>query len=245
MSVIFKRKSFKEDCDSIFNIIYDEEYGRVQNYLAKNFELDLDLLYSLGKNAGYNIISQTLSVHYENSEVEIIDKIDVFSRYWKDIECDVFRILYDIFECKKIYKNDIIAEFSINSVCPRYLDKWSFDINYRKSIEEMVITCIHEIIHFVWFEKWAELFENTSKEEYNAPNATWLLSEIVIDAIIKETELKKYCSEKQPAYKHFYDIQIDDVNVMAYFRNLFNSCDIHKFMSEGYRYVVENKQLLW
>ena len=72
-----------------------------------------------------------------------------------------------------------------------------------------------------------------------------MISEIVIDAIIKETELKKYCSEKQPAYKNFYDIQIDDVNVMAYFRNLFNSCDIHKFMSEGYRYVVENKQMLW
>lgn len=69
--------------------------------------------------------------------------------------------------------------------------------------------------------------------------------EDVIDAIINETELKKYCSEKQLAYKHFYDIQIDDVNVMDYFRNLFNSCDIHKFMSEGYRYVVENKQLLW
>lgn len=245
MSVVFKRKSFKEDCDSIVNIIYDEKYGRVQNCLAKNFELDLNLLYSLDKNASYNIITQTLSVHYENSEIEITDKIAIFNRCWKDIEYDVFRILCDIFECEKIYKKDIIAEFSINSVCPRYLDRWSFDINYRKNIEEMVLTCIHEIIHFVWFEKWAELFENTSKEEFNAPSATWLLSEIVIDAIIKETELKKYCSEKQPAYKHFYDVQIDGVNVMEYFGNLFNSCDIREFMTEGYMYVVENKQLLW
>ncbi len=245
MSVIFKRKSFKEDCDSIVNIIYDEKYGRVQNYLAKSFELDLDLLYILDKKTGYSIISQALSARYENSEIEITDKIDKLASHWNDIEFDIFRILYDIFECEKIYKKDIIAEFSINSVCPRYLDRWSFDINYRKSIEEMVLTCIHEIIHFVWFEKWAELFENTSKEEFNAPSATWLLSEIVIDAIIKETELKKYCSEKQLAYKHFYDIHIDGVNVMEYFGNLFNSCDIREFMSEGYRYVVENKQLLW
>lgn len=245
MSVIFKRKSFKEDCDSIVNIIYDEKYGRVQNYLAKNFELDLDLLYSLDKNAGYNILSQTLSVHYENSEIEIADKIDMFNRCWEDIECDVFRILYDIFECEKIYNKDIIAEFSINSVCPRYLDRWSFDINYRKSIEEMVLTCIHEIIHFVWFEKWTELFTNMSKEEYNAPSIPWLLSEIVIDAIIKETELKKYCSEEQLAYKHFYDIQIDGANVMEYFRNLFNSSDVNTFMVEGYKYVMKNKQLLW
>lgn len=196
MSVSFKRKSFKDDFDSIVNTIYDEEYGRVQKHLANSFLLDLSLL-------------------------------------------------YDLFGCEKMYKNDIIAELSINSVCPRYLETWSFDINYRKSIEEMILTCVHVIIHFVWFEKWSKLFKNVSKDEYNAPSETWLLSEIVIDAIIKETELKKYCSEDKPAYKHFYDIQIDGVNMMEHFRGLFNSGDINKFMIEGYRYVMENKQLLW
>lgn len=244
MSVTFKRKNFKDDCDSIVNIIYDEEYGRVQKYLANSFLIDLRLLYDVGKNEGYKIISPILIYHYESSEAEITDKMHKLTSGWKDIESDIFRILYDLFGCEKMYKNDIIAELSINLVCPRYLDKWSFDINYRKSIEEMILTCVHEIIHFVWFEKWSKLFKNLNKDEYNAPSETWLLSEIVIDAIIKETELKKYCSEDKPAYKHFYDIQIDGVNVMEHFRGLFNSGDINKFMVEGYRYVMENKKLL-
>ena len=245
MSVIFRRKDFEADCKSINNILFEEKYGRVQNYLSQVFDIDLQNLYDISRKQGIETLSQKLTAEYQNSENIVVEKIDSINTYWGQIEIDVFEILNSLFKCKGIYEKEIVAEFSINMVCPRYLEKWMFDINYRKNIEDIIHTCIHEIIHFVWFEKWSEIFGASNTDEYNAPNTPWLLSEIAIDAIFKKTELKKYCYSDMPAYKHFYDVSINGDNLMEYFEKLFVSNSIEDFMKKGNRYVAENKEKIW
>lgn len=244
MLITFKRKSLNDDCKSIVNILYEEKYGRVQKYLSQFFEIDLQKLYEVSKEEGYQIAYPILKNEYECSEEIIAEKITELEKYWAQNEATIFRILNNIFECEDKYGRNITAEFSINAVCPRYLEKCSFDINYRKNIDEIMLTCIHEIIHFIWFEKWSKIFPDSNISEYNAPNMPWLLSEIAIDAILKETDLKKYCVNEKPAYNYFYDIVIDDKNMMEYFRELFVTNSIEEFMIKGYEYVLKNREMI-
>jgi len=244
MTLTFKRKCLEEDCKGIVDILYEEKYGRVQKYLSQFLELDLEKMYEVGKDEGYKIIYPILKKEYESSEVVIAEKLYEIKRYWRKEEEDILEILNSVFDYTIKDEKDIIAEFSINAVCPRYLEKWSFDVNYRKSIEEIILACIHEIIHFIWFEKWSEVFPDSNKNEYNAPNTPWLLSEIAIDAILKETRLEKYCVDDKPAYSYFYDIMIEDKNMMEYFRELFVSNNIQDFMIKGYKYVLKNREMI-
>ncbi len=244
MPLIFRKKSFDDECNSITDIIYEEQYGRIQNYLSQCFKLDLDYLYKAGKQEGYNIISLILKQEYEESKAEIEKKITLITTKWKEVSDDVLNTIEDILKYKIDKEKSMTAEFTINAVCPRYLDTWSFDVNYRKSNEEIILTCIHEIIHFIWFEKWTEVFPYADKAEFNAPALPWLLSEIVIDAILSETELKKYCVVDKPAYKYFYDIHIDGKNMMEYFKELFIHNDIKTFMKKGLEFVVTNKEII-
>ena len=245
MNLTFKRKPYKDECNSITDILYDEKNGRVQRYLADFFGFDLQSIYAVDKQTGYELVSAALKDIYESNKSIIDERISLFECKWKECQRDIFDILKDIFECRIDSEQSVTVEFTINAVCPRYLDRWAFDVNFRKSDEEIILTCIHEIIHFMWFEEWTRIFLHTDIEEFNAPNLPWLLSEIVIDAIIKETELKKYCVVDKPAYKHFYDIDIEGRNMIEYFRELFIQNDMEAFMKKGYEYVVKYRDNLY
>ncbi|MDO4300457.1 MAG: hypothetical protein Q4D26_03575 [Clostridia bacterium] len=244
MEVIFKIKNFTDDCNSIIDLLYEEENGRIQKYIADFFDLDISFLYKAGKEEGRKIILCKLKNEYLNMEQTINNKLCNITRKWNEVSKDIFNILENIFKYRLDQNRKIIGEFTINAVCPRYLDSWKFDINFRKNDEEIILACIHEIIHFIWFEKWSDVFPYYGKYEYNAPYLPWLFSEIAVDALLKETDLYKYCITDKPAYKHFYNIYINDKNMMEYFRELFRQGSIEDFMINGIKFIQENKNII-
>ena len=50
--------------------------------------------------------------------------------------------------------------------------------------------------------------------------------------------------DDKPAYSYFYDIMIEDKNMMEYFRELFVSNNIQDFMIKGYKYVLKNREMI-
>lgn len=243
MKVIFKRKSFTDECDDIADMIYEEYFGRVQTYIGNFFGFDLDYLYRVGKEEGKKRIAGILEKEYENCGDEVCERIREISGQWNQIAEEIFGIMEKIFECRMDKERMITAEFTVNVVCQRFLDAWKFDINYRKTDSEIILTCIHEILHFFWFEKWSAVFPDADREEYEA-GIVWLFSEIAVDALCKETELKKYCITAKPAYQYFYDILINNSNMMEYFRKLYGQGNIVDFMKNGIEFIREQERFI-
>ena len=149
---------------------------------------------------------------------------------------NINEILSNIFQCKQ--DDEIInALLSINCVCPYDFEKGIIYINYRKSVEEIQETCIHELIHYYRFNKWKELFKEMYEEDL-----VWSFSEIAIDAIFKETDLKQYCVSQFPAHKHLYEINYNNQNMMEYFRILYRKNSITEFMKIGIESVRKFKE---
>ena len=79
------------------------------------------------------------------------------------------------------------------------------------------------------------------KEMYEE-DLVWSFSEIAIDAIFKETDLKQYCVSQFPAHKHLYEINYNNQNMMEYFRILYRKNSITEFMKIGIESVRKFKE---
>ena len=241
MKVNFKRKNEFDDYSSIATFFSNNNISRVQSYISNNLNFDLSYLCNLDFDMKIDYIYKKLHKEYLEVSPIIDNKIIEVNTLWNLVCDDIFSILSKEFDLILTSNRVISAEFTLNVVCPRDIDRWSFDINYRKSNDDIILVCIHEIIHFIWFEKWKYIFPDNNDFNFDTPSLSWLFSEIAIDAIMKESDLNKYCCVDKPAYKHFYNTYIDEVEIMEFFRQLYKDNSMDEFMSKGYEFIVENE----
>lgn len=173
---------------------------------------------------------------------DLINTLNELNVEWNAIEDEVLKTLSNIFDLSyddsQIYSIDI----GLNPVCPRFLDEHSFSLYYNAPIKYNIETIIHELIHFYWFEYWDNYIDNLSGSKKEYPSEEWVLSELAIDSLCTQTELKKFCSEK-PAYDYFYDITYKDTMLINYFRQIFNKNTIDSFMKEALS-IIKSENLL-
>jgi hypothetical protein len=143
-----------------------------------------------------------------------------FEKVWGEAGNEVVNSLCQDFELSKVkLPEHIKAHVSINSVCPRYLDEWSFNLFYEFSDEYVRRVAIHEIIHFLYFTKWAEVFPDSNKENYEAPNSEWILSEILVHVIMNNNPKTQVYLEglKSNVYDNWRELKIDNITFVDYF----------------------------
>ena len=142
--------------------------------------------------------------------------------------------------------SDMQARVTLCPICPRFLEDHAFDIFHQYSAEGALYLAMHEITHFLWFDTWSKLF-NDSPDLYEQPHLPWIFSELAIDAILSDPRLNHLIfNEEQakfPAYAEFYEIYSDEGSLIKLFRNMFNQLSINDFMREGYRFLNQNKSL--
>lgn len=116
----------------------------------------------------------------------------------------------------------ITGYISINPICPRFLARYSFFVNYRKSIEQSRETIAHEILHFLWFKKWKESFPDSKSTEYESPDLVWRLSE-VIDPIILQCDpnIKELIKPTKWGYDSFRSLKIGDIGMTQHFAQVY------------------------
>ena len=105
--------------------------------------------------------------------------------------------------------------------------------------EQLVETCAHELCHFLWFEKWKEIFPGYNKEEFNSPSIIWEYSEMVVDPILNSSEFAKLFNKKaRYAYDSFYENE-------GFMEGLFEIYDqnipIEEKIKKGFEYVKNYK----
>ena len=103
---------------------------------------------------------------------------------------------------------------------------------------------IHKVTHFIWVYICQKSFHD-DKKKYDQPHLKWLLSEMLIDTLIKNTKLNSLYAQKdldKPAYNYFYDIQIQNTPLLETLKEIYlNSPNIQLFMMHAYQYLQINE----
>lgn len=78
-------------------------------------------------------------------------------------------------------------------------------------------SAIHEIIHFVWFYVWNQTFAD-SYEEYETPSLKWILSEMIVESVMKDPRLSSinpYFERDQGGciYPYFFDMKVEVMDI--------------------------------
>lgn len=240
LRLIFSINSFESDLKSILNLLMlGAEHNRVKQYLCSSFNLEINKINGKSRDELNACLHPVIYAEYAKAEASMNEKLAAVSEKWSGVEEDVLNKLRGIFG---VGCGETLRVFlSVNYVCPYDFENKRIFINFRKTTDEIIEACIHELIHYYWFKKWDIVFEEPSEFD---ERLVWKFSEIAIDAVFKETGLKKYCIKEKPAYEHFYDIEIDNESMIGHFRTLFSQTDIDEFMKNGMEYMAKNRDMI-
>ncbi len=141
---------------------------------------------------------------------------------WGKIHYKVMKRLREIMDIEWPDKN-ITGFMTLNEICPRDLDTWSFFVEAFANVEARKGICLHEITHFLFFEKWKQVFKNFNEKEFNKPGLAWNLSEILVEPINEDPILKRLVPSTAKAYERYYKTKINEENesIMEHFRKMY------------------------
>lgn len=210
-------------------------------------QLDREYAASLSFADRKNYFEQTLRKVYEEQESVINEKVGLYSKHWEKCKPQIVAALSEAFEidCTSLF-NDMRCNISMNPIEPRYLTERSFDVFYLNSERGAIGEAIHEIIHFVWFHVWHELFGD-SYEEYETPSLKWILSEMVVESIMKDSRLSSinpYFKREEGGcvYRYFFDMKAEDKYILETLDEMYRNQNIADFMKNSYDYCVKHEK---
>lgn len=118
-------------------------------------------------------------------------------------------------------RDKIIGYISALPAYPRFLKDYAFCVGY-KNLGNMIEVAAHEILHFLWFKKWGEVFPEIDKKEYESPHLVWRLSEIMDPIILQcNPKIRELIKPRHWGYSSFGGIKIGDVGMTEYFKEIY------------------------
>lgn len=209
-------------------------------------QLDKAYAMSLSFPRRKEYIEQTLQQAYTELEATINSKVSQYAAHWAACRNQITAALSDAFgiDCEHQF-NHITCHISMNPIEPRFLKELSYDTFYLNSPQGAIGEGIHEIIHFVWFHVWNQIFQD-SYGEYERPSLKWILSEMVVESVMRDPRLSSinpYFPREQGGcvYPYFFDMTVDGMPILDTLDALYKSRPIEAFMRDSYAYCLAHE----
>lgn len=247
MELDIKIMSLADNMASILNFQTDDTsiYWREPLFNAYPF-LDKEKCFNLCWKERQKYLTTEFTKFYNKIKLNLQNKCTTSQKIWNENKKNINNIYSKVFEidCQQIL-NDMVAEIALNPICPRDIQNKRFLVFWNGDELNFIKTSLHEIIHFVWFYIWQNHFKDNIKE-YEAPDLKWILSEMVIDTLVKKSDIGKLYPESyqaKPAYSYFYDMQINNKLVLDELSSIYiNAQNIIQFMEQAYLYCQINEK---
>ena len=185
-------------------------------------------------------------VYAAGLEDAINQKAVLYARHWGSCKAQVNAALSDAFavDCGGLF-NDLCCHVSMSPIEPRFLREHRFNVFYLNSEKGAIGSCLHELVHFVWFYVWHELFGD-SYDEYERPSLKWILSEMVVESVMRDPRLSTinpYFPREQGGcvYPYFFDMAADGCPVLDTLDEMYRSQSIREFMKSSYAYCRQHE----
>ncbi|MBO4626185.1 MAG: hypothetical protein J5679_02840 [Alphaproteobacteria bacterium] len=247
MKLDWQQKNFESDIDFI---LFHQQDDTPNWWRKRLFDVYIDLNYkyarSLPESKRFEYITKKMKT-IANEQHDIINKsIKMFQKSWSVLAGKLNSAYAAAFDndCSGIL-NDMTANVGLNPICPRDITNHSFDVFYFFDPKYAMTVALHEITHMAWFHFWQKHFRD-NPAEYDSPHLKWVLSEIVVETIIRNSKINDLVHEPQYiAYSYFYDMHIGGELVFDKMKQLYlKRKDINDFMEKAYDWIKNNEKEL-
>ena len=221
-------------------IIY-KRHKKLKNLLktAKNKKERLRIIRNYSKN------------FWKDNIKELEENSKLFKKEWSKINDKYMITLSQVLETNwPVERKNIIAFVSINPIYPRFLKNWSFSIfGLQKNIKRLNEIIAHEILHFLYFKKWKEVFPNSNERTFDIPYLEWNLSEILAPVILSNPRIQTIIKQKPIGYPEHKKIKINKKTVIKHFgliyrKSLKEKEPFGEFLKKSYKEAKKHKDLI-
>ena len=195
----------------------------------------------------YNVVKRMMYKEYEKyademekRRMELLSKFEVF-------QSAIIPKMLDLFEVEWPKEHqDITCYLGLYAVFPRNVLTKEYWIHYKTAEDVVMRASIHEINHFILFEKWKAMHGYTLQDEPSYPDVLWFLEEMAVDPTLNTKEMQEVAPYPQKAYQIFYDNSINDMPIEEHIIKLFkerkNMADfldrVYKFIADNYKDII-------
>ncbi len=183
---------------------------------------------------------------YESLKEELDNKVQCYNAHFQRNRGQIEEALSHAFAMDAAGAfNDLTGNVTMNPICPRFLKKRCFDVFYKNSERGALGLSLHEVIHYFWFHVWNGHFGD-DYEEYETPSLKWILSEMVVEAIMSDrrlSELNPYFPKENGGciYPYFQNMVVDGTPVLETIDGFYRKNSITDFMEVAYGYCVRHE----
>ena len=248
MQLTWKQKDFEEDIEFI---LFHQKDGTPEWWRKQLFNAYPELNYKYAKSVSeserFDYITSQMKFMAQKRQPTVENSIKIFKDSWNALVAKKLNAAYSQAfdnDCNDIL-NDMTANVGLNPICPRNVSDHSFDVYHYFETKWAISTALHEITHFAWFTFWQKHFQD-DPADYDSPHLKWLLSEIVVETIIRNSDIDDL--SEQPnyiAYSYFYDMTINGELIFDTMKKMYlERKDIYDFMEKSYEWIQNNESEL-
>ena len=182
-------------------------------------------------------IDEVVSKYYNLKKDEINSSVSKYSLLWKKYNSVYFEKMCEYLNLSNVDIKEIEVTVGYIPVCPRDISNNCFSLNVGYDEATLLRNCAHEILHFLWFKKFEELFPTC---DINPPSLAWKYSEMVVDPILNSWINDIFDNKfTEKAYDSFYEIKDNSGNyLMDVLKDIYNSDKtIEEKIKDGYFYI--------
>jgi hypothetical protein len=195
---------------------------------------------------------KTIELFFKKQETKFMPVMNVvqkeFQNSWDKINHETMQTLEEINETKfSLSQKEFTARITLNPICPRYLDKNSFDIYFALAERTMRTLVLHELSHFIFFKKFKEIYPKVNVEEFENPHLIWKLSETIPAVIFNDKRIIEIfeVQEEVLVYKSISKLKIDNILVIDILKDFYNNRkNFEDFIRKSYNFFKKNEDKL-
>ncbi len=243
--VTFETLGIKENLEEL---VYYAKIENSQNSPLNFYQFTLNLFPELKGKLKPNMSNKEIYMILDNEVKptlqklqEKTDEIKKYQAIWNKVNNQIMKELEKQLNIKWPENETIICRVGLLPVCPRDIMGRTFNVNYGMNPENIISTTIHELCHFIYFEKWKQIYPNYSEEEFDRPHIAWYLSEAMIDPLINNEIFKKYTNDGLSSYTVFYETEIEGKSIIDTLRDYVNQNSIEKAIQMGYEFFKKHE----
>lgn len=194
-----------------------------------------------------NAVKEVCEQKYENERRDMLEKAGEIQAKLNKMIVPALPVLFQEFNLswEKEF-GDITCYLGLYSFFPRKVLTKEFWIHYLTGEEAVYKAAMHEINHFVLFEKWKSMHGYEKEREPEHPEPLWFLEEMIVDPTLNTKQLQELVPYPQRAYKQFYTAVIQKKTPQECIQDFYKeSTAIEEFLERTYRYIGDNlKELI-
>jgi hypothetical protein len=194
--------------------------------------------HSIIKNKVAKILKDKL--YKDNSYIK--EKVYMLQIELDKLRCYFLPELLQLFEIDWLESEPYITCYlGCCPVFPRKVVTKELWINYSTILDKALAGVIHEIDHFVLFNKWKSIHSNELVSEPEHPEVLWFLEEIAVEPTLNEPTIKKLLSYPQKAYSQFYTEKILGKPLIEHIMYFYQSrVSMADFLNMAYGFILAN-----